>query len=80
MPRQFESEPIYNQHLRDGGAPTRQRPRAHVKRFEHQDTISAVTDPLEIKLLGLLQAEAPVVERPFAALAERVRAGASGRR
>lgn len=34
--------------------------------------MSTVTDPLDIKLLGLLQTEVPVVERPFATLADRV--------
>jgi DNA-binding Lrp family transcriptional regulator len=34
--------------------------------------MSTVTDPADIKLLKLLQVEMPVVERPFAALADRV--------
>jgi len=34
--------------------------------------MSTVTDPLDIKLLGLLQAETPAVEHPFAVLADRV--------
>ena len=34
--------------------------------------MSTVTDPLDIKLLGLLQTEVPLVERPFATLADHV--------
>jgi siroheme decarboxylase len=34
--------------------------------------MSTITDPLDIKLLGLLQAEVPVAENPFAGLAHRV--------
>jgi DNA-binding Lrp family transcriptional regulator len=34
--------------------------------------MSTVTDPVDIKLLGLLQTEAPVVEHPFGVLADRV--------
>ena len=37
--------------------------------------MSTITDALDIKLLGLLQAEVPVVERPFATLADRIGAG-----
>ena len=34
--------------------------------------MSTVTDPLDIKLLGLLQTEVPLVERPFATLADQI--------
>ena len=34
--------------------------------------MSTVTDPVDVKLLGLFQAENPVVERPFAVLADQV--------
>ncbi len=34
--------------------------------------MSTVPDPLDVKLLGLLQAEVPVVERPFGTLADRI--------